>query len=611
MRSLCIAMTGPQTPAARLTFLLILSLVVAGLYFARDVLQPLALAILISFLLAPLIRRLERWGLGRVTSVITATLFAFGIISVVGYLVAGQVIDLADRLPDYKANLGQKISAFKTTPGSPFSRATRTLRELNRELTEAQDSVESGEPVAGPQVGPAVPLPPPVPVAVMKTPESALTSLQELMAPIIAPLGTAAIVIIFVIFILLEREDLRDRIIHLVGRSRLGVTTQAMDDAARRVSRYLLAQLIVNVTYGIPIGIGLYFIGIPNAFLWALLCAVLRFVPYIGPWIGASLPLLLSLAVSPSWAEPLLTLGLFIVVELISNNIVEPWLYGASTGLSPMAIIVSAVFWTWLWGTPGLLLATPLTVCIAVLGKYVPNLSFLDVLLGDKPPITVADRFYQRLLAIDQEETLELVEAHIQVNALPSAFDEIVAPSLRRCESDFRSGELDAARREEMFYTVRELLAELGDAHETEPDEARVVCLPASNEADELAGIMLARLLADAGVKVAVLSSKLMTGELIEKTVAAAPRVVCISALTPSSVMSAMHLCKRLRERLETGMITVGLWGEGAPEASRRLERLKRVSADHVFTTLDEAAGEIRVQPALITETLAPDKKAA
>lgn len=601
-------MTAPAPNSApRLVAMLALALVVAGLFFAREFLLPLALAILISFLLAPLIRRLEHIGLGRVPSVITATVLAFGVIGVVGYLVAGQVIDLANELPGYKSNLGQKIASLKTTPHSPLSRATRTLRELGSEFNAPDATPAAAEPAAKPNNA----APPPVPVAVVEAPGNAVSVVNDYLAPVAALLGTAAIVIVFVIFMLLEREDLRDRVIHLIGRGRLRVTTQAIDEAARRVSRYLLAQLIVNVSYGIPVGIGLWWIGIPNAFLWGFLATLLRFVPYIGPWLAAFFPVALSLAVSPSWTTPLLTFGLFVVMELISNNVIEPWLYGSSTGLSPMAVIVSAVFWTWLWGAPGLILATPLTVCIAVLGKYVPSLSYLDVLLGDKPPIAVEDRFYQRLLALDEEETLELVEAHVAARQLPAAFDEIVIPALRQSEEDFRRGDLSEVTRHEMYAAVRELLAEVGEVPPATAEAARVLCLPASNEADELAALMLARLLGEAGVPAVVLSAKLMTGELLEKAVTAAPSLVCISAVPPGSVLPAAHLCKRLRERLGGTLITVGLWGHGAHEESRRLERLKRAQADHIFTSLNQAAVEIRVQPALASAAAPAEEKAA
>ncbi|MGB8170723.1 MAG: AI-2E family transporter [Chthoniobacteraceae bacterium] len=591
-----------QLQGNRLVLFLTVGLVVAALFFARDFLVPLALAALISFLLAPLIRRFERWRMGRIGSVLTATALAFTVIGIVGYIVAGQLIDLANQLPEYQTNLRAKISAFKTTPNSPMGRLTKTLRELTQEIAATD--------VAAPAPANADTAPPPMPVAVVATSGNALQTLTNVVTPIIGPLGTAAIVIVFVIFMLLEREDLRDRVIHLVGRGRLQVTTQALDDAGQRVSRYLLAQLVVNVTYGIPIGLGLYFIGIPNAVLWGCLAAILRFVPYLGPFLAASFPLILSLAISPSWNTPLLAGLLFVVVELISNNVVEPWLYGSSTGLSPIAIIISAVFWTWLWGGVGLLLATPLTVCIAVLGKYIPSLQFLDVLLGDKPPIAAEERFYQRLLAMDGEEALALAEARVAHDGLAATFDELIVPALRQAERDFREGTLSDASRHEMCREMRELIAGLGEFTVAPETGASVLCVPASNEVDELGAFMLARLLTDTGLSARVLPSKLMTGELVEEISAAAPAFVCVSVLSSWSLMPATQLCKKVRERV-TATLAVGVWGTSADDDERRSWRLKRTHADHVFSTLTQAAAEIRAQPALAIAPVPPVENAA
>jgi predicted PurR-regulated permease PerM/methylmalonyl-CoA mutase cobalamin-binding subunit len=614
-----------QATGPRVAPLLTVALVVAGLYFAREFLLPLALSILISFLLAPLIRRFERWHMGRILSVLTATALAFLVIGLIGYVIVGQLIDLGYKLPDYKSNLLAKVSSIKSGKNSPLTKATETMRDLSdaiaKEDTEAaapgaqpekadpadppRDEAAPSDPAATPEPGAGAEKAeeknkaPPVPVAVVENNSNPLETLRTFVTPLLGPLGTAAIVIIFVVFMLLEREDLRDRMIHLVGRGRLYVTTQALDDAARRVSRYLLAQLIVNVSYGVPVAVGLAIIGIPNAVLWGFLATLLRFVPYIGPWIAAAFPIALSLAVSPSWSAPLYTLALFVVIELISNNVVEPWLYGSSTGLSPMAVIVSAVFWTWLWGTVGLLLATPLTVCIAVLGKHIPSLAFLDVLLGDKPPIATEDRFYQRLLAGDAEEALAIVEECAAEHGLVAASDDLLLPALRLIESDFRDNSIDESTRHEMYRVLRQLIGELGETAPVLPESATVLCLPASNEGDEMASLILARLLSESGVRAHALSSKLMTNELVEYAAGAKPPLICISVVPACSLISSVHLCKKLRERLDSSMLVVGLWGEKPGEDDRRLQRLKRAHADHVFTRLAEAIAEIRAQPSV------------
>ncbi len=576
--------------------------------------MPLALAALISFLLAPVIRWLEKWRVGRVSSVIIATLLAFFVIGGVGYTITGQLIDLAKTLPQYQSNLHAKIVSLKSTKEGPWNIATKTLRELSADFKPAEvvdpAAPSAPPPTSVPKAGAkpvAVPaVTPPIPVEVVYTPGSAIELLKTFVAPVAGPLGTAAVVAVLVIFMLLAREDMRDRMIHLVGRGRLHVTTQALDEAGGRVSRYLVAQCIVNATYGIPIGIGLALIGIPNAVLWGLLAGILRFVPYVGAWIAASFPIILSLAVAPSWNAPLLTLGLFIAVELICSNVIEPWLYGSSTGLSPMAIIVAAIFWAWLWGPVGLLLATPLTVCVAVLGKYIPSLSFLEILLGETPPIAASDRCYQRLLALDADEVSKICEEYTAAHSLGATFDDVLVPVLRLVDAESRAGNLDDGLKKEVYRVVREILEDLGEQDAaksgvipltTVDDAVHFLCLPASNESDELAALMLLHLLARGGLKTEFVTSKALVGEMVEMAAAQHPKLLCISSVPPGSVIPAQHLCRRLRERLgKDTRLLVGLWNETQAEHARRLDRFKRAQADEVFLTLSSAASEILLQ---------------
>ena len=344
--------------------------IVAALHFAKDVLVPVVLAGLFCFLLAPLVNRLERWRITRIPAVLITTIFAFSIVGALAYVVTGQLLDLAYKLPSYQENIRAKIESLHVPQGGPWDKLTKTFKELRYEVVkhDAGPSGESPGNLTAPKdeatADHAV-----VPVEVVNPTDYLSAFVQKVAAPVLSPLGTAAIVVVFVIFMLLKKEDLRNRVIHLVGRSRLSVTTEAIEDAGTRVSRYLLMQLVVNVIYSIPIGLGLMFIGVPNALLWGVLTAVLRFIPYIGLWIVAFFPVMLSLAVSASWTMPILTVALFLVVELISSNAIEPWLYG----LSPVAILVAAVFWTWLWGGIGLLLATPDRLRIA--RRYSPPMS--------------------------------------------------------------------------------------------------------------------------------------------------------------------------------------------------------------------------------------------
>lgn len=368
-------------------------------------------------------------------------------------------------------------------------------------------------------------------------------------------------------FFIFDWRGLRDRFIHLIGRGRLRVTTQALDDAASRVSRYLGAQLIVNATYGVPIGIGLYFIGVPNAALWGLLAIVLRFIPYLGAWIAAAFPIALAIAISPSWTPPLATLALFIAMELVSNNVVEPWLYGASTGLSPSAIIVSATFRTWLWGAGGLLLATPLTVCFAVLGKHVPALGFLDILLGEQPPIAPEHRFYQRLLAGDDTELEEVIATHLERDAALDLFDKVILPALRLAEHDVRNGNLEPAEQRELCRHLREALENIESFRLSDDDEIRdVVIIPARSERDALAGAMLGFLLRARGVACTCFSERSLNSEVQARLAEKPEAVLCLSALTPASARAAATFFKRLGAGATGGKL-LGFWrGERAAE---------------------------------------------
>ena len=374
----------PQPRETGTHSLAVLVVVVGALYFGRDVFVPLALAGLLSFALAPLIAALRRRGIPRTPAVIGVVVLAFLGIFVFGFVVAGQVSQLGSSLPSYEANIREKIRSLQSNApgGGLFERAAEVLRDLRQDIDEAAEPPAARTRRRARAGGRE---PEPIPVQITQPDPAPLELLQTIIGPLIEPLATTGIVIVFVVFMLLQREDLRDRFIRLVGASDLHRTTQALSDAGERVGRYLLMQLLVNVAYGIPIGIGLWLIGVPNPLLWGMLSIVLRFVPYIGPVIAAAFPLALSIAVDPGWSMLFWTAALFIVLELISGNIVEPWLYGASTGLSSIAILAAAIFWTWLWGPIGLLLSTPLTVCLVVLGRHVPQFAFLNVLLGSEP----------------------------------------------------------------------------------------------------------------------------------------------------------------------------------------------------------------------------------
>ena len=569
--------------------LLILALfvsVAATLRYAREFFLPLVLAGLLSFLLSPLVRRLERWRLGRVGAVLVTTAMAFVLLTGLTYLVTSQFLDVARSLPKYRSNLIARVTTLKTSENNPLRLAVQTIGEVTAALNKRDET------------GPLADKGTPVRVEVVATADpGSIQMLMGLLWPVVGPLANTFVVIIIVIFMLMAGEDLRDRIIHLVGRGRLRVTTQAFDEAGQRISRYLRAQVMVNASFGIAIGAGLYFIGIPNAVFWGLLAMVLRFLPYIGAWIAAALPLALAVAIFETWTQPLLTAGLFVVVELIVANVIEPWLYGASTAISPLAVVVSALFWTWLWGGVGLVLATPLTVCVAVAGKYLPGLGFLDLLMGDKPSISDGDRLYQRLLALNEDEASGIIEKHTREQSLPVAFDEVVLPALRSMEADFRAGVLSAVARDDACEILQQIISDLAvPATASGADEAAgtpVLCIPASHECDGLAALMLAQMLAASGVAATVLSSELLASESVEKAVAMAPAIVCISSLPPVSAIAARALCQRLRARLPSARIVIGLWQPDDAEFAARRERLGKAGADDSYPDLRRAAAGI------------------
>lgn len=578
--------------------LAVLVVVVAALYVGQDILIPLALAILLSFMLAPIVTRLRRWGLGRVPSVLAVVLLLFVALLGLGSIVGSQLVHLAENLPRYEWNLRAKIRELRIAvpSGGVVERTSDMLRDLGQELEEATTSPES-EAKSGDEAS----TPEPVPVEVQEPDAPPLQTLRELGGPLIAPIATAGLVVVFVIFMLLQREDLRDRILRLVGAGDVARTTEAMNDAAKRISRYLLMQLVINVLYGIPVGIGLYFIGVPNPILWGLLATVLRFVPYVGPVIAALFPIALSFAVAPGWTLPLLTIALFVTLELFSNNVLEPWLYGTSTGLSPVAILVAAVFWTTLWGPVGLLLSTPLTVCLVVLGRHVPQLGFFDVLLGDEPALAPDVKFYQRLLARDPDEATELAEEYLEGESLDKLYDGVIMPALWLAEQDRLRGSLDRATVQEVAQDTIGVVEELAEEHgldeagavsDAPSDQISVLCIGARNGLDEAAAAMLAHILTQRGMGAKAMPRKVVSGRNLVRLERRDVALICLSYVNPAATQHAHRIVRRLRQHFgDEVRILVGLWTASPPA---REELLDATGADFVATTLMQAAREIR-----------------
>ena len=598
--------------------------IVAALYIARDLLIPFSLAALLTFLLTPIVTRLERW-IGRICAVLLVVTLIFTATGAAGWVLTRQLVDLATKLPDYKQNIQTKLRSFKAPSGGTFAKFSETVEELKQDFPGSEEAPEITQVPGKPETAVAVPPNPrPAPVQVVQSSKAnPLELMQVIIAPVLGPLGTAALVLLLVIFMLLQREDLRSRLIRLIGQGRISTTTRAMDDAGERVSRYLLMQLIVNVSYGVPVAIGLYFIGVPNALLWGAFAIVLRFIPYVGPWIAAAFPIVLALAVSPGWMMPLLTIGLFVVLELLSNNVMEPWLYGSSTGVSSMALIMAAVFWTWLWGPVGLVLATPLTVCLVVMGRHVPRLAFLSVLLSDEEALTPAEDCYHRLLTVGEQDEMELVESFLKANSLTALYDSVLVPVITAAETDHRLELLDNDQRTLVLQSLRDIVEDLAarppvpskiDADkavaESTPPPApapasRVYCLPARAERDELAGGMLAQLLRQQAFEAQNAPAKLVVGELISLVEEAEVDAVCISVVAPSTIIHARYLCLKLRAAFPQQKIVIGLWGatENVTEAAKGL---RDSGADEVVTTLADAVVQLAKLAQVFAEQMMP-----
>jgi len=610
-------------PAVRgLAAAAVAAIIIGTLYFGREVFVPIALAILLSFVLAPLVRLLQRWHIPRGLSVISVVFIAFMSIFALGGVIATQVAELAGDLPQYQFTMREKIKSLRGTAATSgtLERAADVLQDLGKELNKPKD------PATSPTIQPPVPTPAqeprPIPVEVRQPPPTALESIAALISPLLRPLTTTGITAIFVIFILLQREDLRNRFIKLAGSRDLQKTTAALDDATTRLSRLFLIQLALNTAFGVVIGTGLWIIGIPNPVLWGILAAVLRFVPYVGAAISAVFPLTLAAAVDPGWAMLLWTAALFLVVEPLVGHVIEPLLYGHSTGLSPVAIITSATFWTALWGPVGLVLATPLTICLVVLGRHVERLEFLEVMFGDRPALSPSELFYQRMLAEDPSEAVDKAEEFLKASSLSAYYDEVALPALKLAQNDIARGALDRVQSEKIKAAVVEVVDDLVDQDDQKPvsetindaeataaletvhDETLdlpvveradlapqwqgdkpVLCVAGRGPLDEAAAIMLGQLLEKHGLGARVEGADAVAISNIFRLDTAGIGMVCLSYLDAGSPARMRYAIRRMRRRLPQAQILLGCWRADTDTTTIR----DTAKPDAVATTLREA----------------------
>jgi predicted PurR-regulated permease PerM len=586
---------------------------IVTLYFARIVLIPFALALLFTFILTPVVKLLERIHFGRIPSTLLVVLLSVGACGAVGWTVAKQFSQVVNQLPDYKANIRTKLTSLHWSSHHALDNASQTMTEIGKDLAAPPAAQRPGESTfTHPTLVRPTPVPKPVPVEVVKSPALPLESMQN----VLGLLASALIVLVLTIFMLIRREDLRNRLISLAGDGNLQLVTQTLDDASARVSRYLLLQFMVNTCYGILIGVCLHFIGLPGALLWGVIVGTLRFLPYIGPPLGGIMPLLLSLAVFDGWTRPLIVLGLFVFTELIVSNLVEPLLYGIHTGISSLAILVAAIFWTAIWGPIGLVLSTPLTVCLLVVGRHVPRLRFLQILLGDEPPLTPDSRFYQRLLAMDHHEARQVLENCLEGKTLEELYDSVLIPALSLAEQDRHQDRLEDAHQKFICQSTRELIDEFWEPRGVQPAAAvdggergelssaaalragqsrKVVCLPARDEADEIVAIMLAQVLETAGHQAQCIPLG-TAAEMLAQVKEEKPDVVCISALPPFAIPHARSLYAKLRAQDSKLRIIVGLWNF-SDDPSKVSRRLGLSEGARAFTTLAELRQELVTAP--------------
>ena len=608
------------TPFTGLGTLAVGVIAIAALYFGREVFVPMALALLLSFALGPPVLLLRRWHVNRVLAVIAVVVLVFSVILGIGALIGSQLAHLAENLPGYQTNITEKIHSLRDTTSSSgvVGRAAKMLSDLGTEIAKPGEKI--GRPAANGPAGLArdVQQQKPVPVEIRPSDPTPVQLILEVAGPLLQPLATAGIVLVFVIFFLLQRQDLRDRFIRLAGARDLRRTTRALDDAAHRLSRYLLVQTAINTGVGALVGTGLWFIGVPNPALWGILTILLRFVPYIGPVVAAAFPGVLAVAVDPGWAMMFWAIGLFLVVELMTGYVIEPWLYGHSMGLSGVAVLVAAAFWTLLWGPIGLLLSTPLTMCLVVLGRHVEHLQFLEVLLGDRPALAPEESFYQRILADDPDEAAHQAEAFLKDKPLSVYYDQVAIKGLALAQLDVNRGALDHAHRVRIKEAVEWVIDDLSDHNDASAptleegatevaalplqlsrDElvpswrgTAVLCVAGRGSLDEAAAAMLAQLLEKHGIGARVVPFGEVSVANLFRLDVTGVQMVCLSYLEPGSFANPRYLVRRLRRMLPQAKIVDGFWTLTAQEAEER-DALAATHADCVVTSLRQAVERV------------------
>ena len=631
-----IKLTQPR--GATLINMGVAALIIAGLYFGREIFVPVALAVLLSFVLAPFVSRLQSFRLPRVVAVLAVVILGFAIIFSLGGLMVTQASRLAEALPGYEQTLRNKIETLRGITGGGTGTLQRASEVLNDLKTELQSTKAGSPPNTTVLQQPSDSKP--IPVEVRQPDPGALSTLVAIIAPLVSPLTTTGIVVIFVIFILIQRQDLRNRFVRLAGSDDIQRTTAALDEAGERLSRLFLTQIAFNAAFGVAIGTGLQVIGVPSAPLWGLVAMILRFVPYIGAFISAIFPLILAAAVGSGWEMLLLTMALFVALELLASQVLEPVIFGHSSGLSPVAIIVAASFWTWLWGPVGLVLATPLTICLVVVGRHVDRLQFLDIMLGDQPALTPSQLVYQRLLAGDPIEAAEQAGEYLKTAPLENYYDSVLTGGLGLAAADNRLGHLDAERLDRITATVRELVADL-DGHEdvqvveapssntdsplatlvdaeSDEDETRtprvwqaprsILCIPGFSKLDEAVAIVLAQLLRRRGYGASAEQYDAMSVAKFFSLDLTETEFVCICYADRPSNAKLHYAVRRLTKKTKSAYVMALFLGPAAEE----LEKVPGLSATtKTFATALDAVEQKAREASAASEIAANEARPA
>ena len=563
-----------------------LVLILAAFAWAKEFLLPLILAILISFLLAPVVSRLERWRFPSAVAVLSVVAVAFFLIGGLCSTLSLQGLDLVNSLPKYRDNIHAKWVAIQKGPPGPLNLAFTNIGSMIADLGKVSESAGGAQKLE------------PTKVEVVSATDSVFSLVKNSLTPVLGPVGEFAVVVVLVVFLLLERKRFRLRFLRLIGHSRIATTTLAVDEAGSRLSGFLFGQLMVNTGFALLLGIGLFLIGIPNAFLWAVLTLVLRFLPYVGLWISAFFPVVLSIAISAGWREPVLTLALYGVLEVITNNVVEPFVLGGSTGMSPLAIIVSALFWTWLWGPIGLLLATPLTACLVVLGRYFPAFYICSVLLAAEPPTSAETKLIRFLTEGRLPEARALLQELAAMQLSIQIVEELILPTLRAIENDLYPGAGGGATKSRIYAQLRELIEEMTVEIPTELEQSSeqstsgqpgITIMPFMGEGDEIIGSVIARLLAVEGIGTHLLSWRTLRAEKVARLKELKSNWILLSAIESRSVNTVGKMANSIKLEVPDARILLGLWSLPAEGAARWIRRIKESSGSALYTNIEQA----------------------